>query len=163
MKAKAPEFPILGTPNTTSLTACRLCDDFFDVLDPHVLCSHIAVCITAMQSAKPTHSGKLPRTQGGKLYNLGVLPAAQLRQLLDFFALQHLFLDSRCSLPLATSAGSFHTDTLQTIIKNDLLQCRITRRKENVSAELMDIALVYNYKYRLIFVIVNLQSEYSYN
>ena len=29
MKAKAPKFPILRTPNTNSLTACRLCEDFF--------------------------------------------------------------------------------------------------------------------------------------
>ena len=105
MKAKAPEFLILRTPNTTSLTACRLCDDFFDVLNPHALCYHIAICNAAMQSTKPTHSDKLPGTQGGKLYNLGVLPAVQLQQLLDFV------LDSRCSLPHATSAGSFHTNT----------------------------------------------------
>ena len=119
MKAKAPEFLILRTPNTTSLTACRLCDNFFDVLNPYALCFHIAICIAAMQSTNPTHSEKLPGTQGGKLYNLGVLPAAQLRQLLGFV------LDNRCSLPLATSAGRFHTNTLQTIVKNYLLQCRI--------------------------------------
>ena len=79
-------------PNTTSLTACRLCDDFFDVLNPHALCYHIAICIAAMQSTKPTHSDKLPGTQGGKLYNLGVLPDAQLRQLQDFVLDSNYFL-----------------------------------------------------------------------
>ena len=66
MKAKAPEFLILRTPNTTSLTACRLCDNFFDVLNPHALCYHtcIAICVAAMQSTKPTHSKRLPGTQG---------------------------------------------------------------------------------------------------
>ena len=92
MKAKAPEFLILRTPNTTSLTACRLCNNFFDVLNPHALCYHIAICIAAMQSTNPTHSKKLPGTQGGKLYNLGVLSTAQLRQLLDFVLDNNYFL-----------------------------------------------------------------------
>ena len=50
----------------------------FYVLDPHAFRSHIAFCIAGMQPAKPTHLGNLPGTQGGKLYNLGVPPAAQL-------------------------------------------------------------------------------------
>ena len=79
MKAKAPEFPILRTPNTNSLTACRLCDDFF-LMSWTLMCFApiLLFVLQPMQSAKPTHSGKLSRTQGGKLYNLGVLSAAQL-------------------------------------------------------------------------------------
>ena len=48
------------------VTFSRLCDNFFDVLNPRALCYHtcIAICIAAMQSTKPTHSEKLPGTQG---------------------------------------------------------------------------------------------------
>ena len=99
MKAKVPEFLILRTPNTTSLTACRLCDNFFDVLNPHALCYHIAICIAAMQSTKPTHSEKLLGTQ--RVVNYTTWGFFQLQQLLDFdnnyfltedilFLLQHL-------------------------------------------------------------------------
>ena len=118
MKAKAPEFLILRTPNTTSLTACRLCDNFFDVLNPRALCYHIASCTAAMQSTKPTHSEKLPGTQGGKLYNLRVLPATQLRQLLDFILDNNYFLTADVLfLSQHLPAASTQTPCKQLLIK----------------------------------------------
>ena len=94
MKAKAPEFLILRTPNTTLLTACRLCDNFFDVLNPHALCYHMYCYLYCSHAVYQTHTFRKTAWNpgGGKLYNLGVLPTAQLRQLLDFVLDNNYFL-----------------------------------------------------------------------